>query len=1444
MNAIFRIVLLPICFLLSSQLFAQPTISSFSPASGPVGSLITIVGTNLSNPTSISIGGVSAVTVSSKTDTLVALVMPGATTGNISVTNLSGTINSASSFTITAGGLPTSQQGSQLVGITIPNDPINGKFSFQGYSVALSADGNTAIVGGYADSSYAGAAWIYTRNAGTWKQQGTKLVGNGTAGNAQQGFSVAISADGNTAVIGGNKDNNGTGAIWVFTRSSGLWNQQGAKLVATDTVGTSLQGNSVSISADGNTIAVGGHNTSIQGATWIFTRTAGVWAQQGSKLIGTGGSGIAYTNWSVALSADGNTVLTGAFGMDNGLGGGQGVAWVFTRTSGVWTQQGPLLSGSGILVSGTTKAAFGISVGLSADGNTAIVGGYADNAYVGAAWIFSRSGNVWSQQGDKLVGTYNIGPSWQGNAVAISGDGNTVLVGGPQDSLQVGAVWLYKRNNGSWLQQGSKLTGTKNTAGAYFGTAVALSADGQTGFVGGYTENNSQGAAWAFTTPPAPSNISFTPASASVGSLVTITGTNLADPVSLNIGGVPAILVSADSSKITALVMPGATTGIVNIATGGGSANANSNITIIDSKLPNTQQGPKLVGTNHINGTNEGSAVAISADGNTAIVGGNLDNNIGAAWIYTKTAGVWSQQSKLIGTGYVTGSVAINQGKSVGISADGNTAIIGGIGDNNGIGAAWIFVRNGSTWTQQTTKLIASDNAGASAFGSSVALNADGNTAVIGGTQDSSGVGAVWIFTRSRGVWRQQGAKILGNNNIGVGSNQGSTVAINADGNTILFSGSNMSSVWAFTRSLGVWQQQGNKLTVTDSIGKSSFGSSIALSSDGNTAVIGGNTDSVSKGAVWVFTRTLNTWAQQGNKLVGTGTSILGQGTSVAISANGNALMSSGYSSSTGKGVLWQFTRTGNVWSEQYNALMGTADTNYQSHSIHSFNVAMSADGNTSMLGMYWDASIQGATLMMTHLQAAITQKDTAICVGASLSLTGSSNGYYKKVLWSTGDTTNTIVVKPSVNSTYYYTVTDSFTLATSTDSIHVSMNIPPVPNITAGSSSTICAGDNVILTSSVVTGLQWLFNKTVINGAVGVTDTVKVAGNYAAVSTFKGCLSDTSNTVTVVVNALPPIPTITNSRPLSFCSGDSTILNTNATAGIQWNINGSTSATDTLSKLTVAASGSYKVTVKNAAGCTASSTFDTVISKALPLLPKVTPLNYCVGVIADSLTATPDASNSLVWYSQSTGGTALTHSPIPSTSAAGSTNYYVSQKNPATGCEGTRAYLTVQVIANPPVPSITNTSNQLVSSASTYYHWYFDNVIVDNIYTNSLNVFKKGLYKVSTSTDSVCWSSSDGYLVLADPPSTNQNDYQLVVYPNPASTLFYADIKLTNSYSGIIQLTLVDINGTTQFVYQPYIFNQSRVAIPINFNLNKQVYVLQVQINGYKTQTVKIIGN
>src|SRR5436305_281619 len=98
------------------------------------------------------------------------------------------------------------QQGTKLTGTGA-----SGAGTFQGISVAASSDGNTAVVGGPGDNSNAGAAWIYTRGAGVWNQQGNKLTGGGaTAGPSGVGFgySAAISSDGNTVIVGGPNDSN------------------------------------------------------------------------------------------------------------------------------------------------------------------------------------------------------------------------------------------------------------------------------------------------------------------------------------------------------------------------------------------------------------------------------------------------------------------------------------------------------------------------------------------------------------------------------------------------------------------------------------------------------------------------------------------------------------------------------------------------------------------------------------------------------------------------------------------------------------------------------------------------------------------------------------------------------------------------------------------------------------------------------------------------------------------------------------------------------------------------------------------------------------------------------------------------------------------------------------------------------------------------------------
>jgi hypothetical protein len=372
------------------------------------------------------------------------------------------------------------QQGPKLVGSG------SGSASpSQGTSVAISSDGNTVIVGGPNDVNPAtgalvGAAWVFTRTNGVWTPQGSKLVGTGATGDAKQGTSVALSADGNTAIIGAPADNGSTGAAWVFTRSNGAWMQQGPKLIGSGAVGLAQQGTAVSLSADGNTAIVGGPtDTNNTGASWIFTRSNGVWSQLGSKLVGQGFTKQMQAN-AVALSGDGNTALVGAVL--------NSVTYVFAQSGGVWTQQGAIP----VFISVNLN-----SVALSFNGNTALQGLPEVLNGAGEAGVWTRSGTTWTSQGG-LQGTGAVGDAHQGFSVSLSADGHTAIIGGNADDAGTGAAWAFANNGTAWNQMGSKLVGSGTSGASAQGTSVALSADGMTAVVGGPGDSSGLGAAWIF----------------------------------------------------------------------------------------------------------------------------------------------------------------------------------------------------------------------------------------------------------------------------------------------------------------------------------------------------------------------------------------------------------------------------------------------------------------------------------------------------------------------------------------------------------------------------------------------------------------------------------------------------------------------------------------------------------------------------------------------------------------------------------------------------------------------------------------------------------------------------------------------------------------------------------------------------------------------------------
>lgn len=349
--------------------------------------------------------------------------------GNTAVAGASGDNNgTGAAWIYVRSGTAWSQQA-KLVG-TGATGPAR-----QGTGVGISSDGNTVVIGGPADNSGAGAIWIFTRSGTTWTQQGSKLAGTGAIGAAQQGINVAVSGDGNTVVSGGFADNNYTGAVWTFVRYGSSWSQLGDKVVGNDASGTARQGSSMALSGNGSRMIMGGYqDNNRQGAAWIFNRTDCGWIQQGNKLVGTGGSVQAWQGYSVSLSADGNTAAVGG-NADNNLAG---AAWIFTQTGSNWTQQARLV---GTQAAGAARQ--GNSVSLSADAQTLMVGGSNDDGNQGAAWVYKKNATNWQQQGAKIKGSGAIGAAKQGSSVSLSSNGTTGIIGGPSDNTNKGAFWVY-----------------------------------------------------------------------------------------------------------------------------------------------------------------------------------------------------------------------------------------------------------------------------------------------------------------------------------------------------------------------------------------------------------------------------------------------------------------------------------------------------------------------------------------------------------------------------------------------------------------------------------------------------------------------------------------------------------------------------------------------------------------------------------------------------------------------------------------------------------------------------------------------------------------------------------------------------------------------------------------------------------------------------------------
>lgn len=418
-----------------------------------------------------------------------------------------------------------------------------------GYTVALSADGGTLAVGApweasgsagvdgdQADDSQpgAGAVYVFAYTDGAWAQQGYIKASNPGGGDGSMidvgdefGFSLALSADGDvlavgapweasaaTGVDGDQTDDSceGAGAVYVFERSVGVWSQR-AYIKASNTSSHDYFGNSVALSGDGGTLAIGapfeassatgidGDQTDesfgAAGAVYVFVRTHETWTQQ-AYVKASDTTPAAYFGGSVALSTDGDTLAVSA---PPWYFGGTGSVYVFARESGVWSQMDYFIG-----LDGDDNDQFGRAIALSGDGRTLAVGAPGVDEGTGVVHVFARIGEAWLSQA-AVRSNFSAPSDGFGASLALSANGEMLAVGaaleasvavginGDHTDTEIwwfsGAVYVLERIDRSWLQRSyvkasnTNPEDTSSSTNTYFGKSVALSADGHTLAAGG-----------------------------------------------------------------------------------------------------------------------------------------------------------------------------------------------------------------------------------------------------------------------------------------------------------------------------------------------------------------------------------------------------------------------------------------------------------------------------------------------------------------------------------------------------------------------------------------------------------------------------------------------------------------------------------------------------------------------------------------------------------------------------------------------------------------------------------------------------------------------------------------------------------------------------------------------------------------------------------------------
>ena len=626
-----------------------------------------------------------------------------------------------------------------------------------GYSVATSADGKTIIVGAAQDETSGtdgyGVVYVFDRVGNTFNEVGILTGTHASDSTDYFSYSVDTSADGKTIVVGARNDentgsSNSSGVVYVFDRVGNTFNEVGilTGTYASDT--SDYFGWSVATSADGKTIIVGAYNdedpdnSGASGVVYVFDQDVDV----NSLLSSTDGKNITIdSNLTVKGDIKGTAdnadrSIFSSFADYASHSETSNGSYNLVGIGSTYSQVG-ILTGSGI-----AEDSLGLSVVTSSDGNTIVCAGNTT-----AVYVYDRVGTTFTEVG--ILTAQDNSAQKFGSDLACSADGNTIIVGAdrlnlPGSPSDSGLVYVFDREGNNFNQVGILTGSHADDEDDYFGDSVACSADGNTIVVGAFSDeipgsSNSSGVVYVFDRE----GTTFTQVGILTGSHANDGNEWFGFPVECSADG-NIIVVGASRDKLP------------------GSANDTGLVYVFDRVGTTTSftQVGILTGSDTDDDDYFGWSVNTNVDGSTIIVGATKysipgsSDEIGSVYVFDReySVGIGTTFTQV---GILTGSHAADGdyfGSDLACSADGNiivvTARTGHLpGSEDDSGIAYVFNRQGNNFNEVgiLTGYYANDDN--DYFGTDVACSADGKHIIVGAFNDElpgsgSGSGLVYVF--------------------------------------------------------------------------------------------------------------------------------------------------------------------------------------------------------------------------------------------------------------------------------------------------------------------------------------------------------------------------------------------------------------------------------------------------------------------------------------------------------------------------------------------------------------------------------------------------------------------------------------------------------------------------------------------------------------------------